>query len=164
MVDRIRALLREEVVDPTLYRAIVASGWYPVSWYRELHRAAEEAMPQERDLAKRLGEEAMKLDLSRVYAFILRVLGPDRTFRHAERALSTYWEGARVSILDRGDEWISARFHEMPGLDERLWQDVLGGTRVVVSRSVGEEVTITILSGGRTGADYLELEVRWPPD
>ncbi|NUP14227.1 MAG: hypothetical protein HOW73_49970, partial [Polyangiaceae bacterium] len=116
---------------------IVASGWYPMSWYRELHRAAAIAIPGVPDLAFELGKEAMRKDLRGVYRFILSILGPDRSFSHAERVLSTYFEGARFEVVERRPDGLTARFFELRGMDDACWNDLLGGTTIVAEAPAG---------------------------
>jgi hypothetical protein len=153
--------VRTHLDRETKLESIVASGWYPLAWYRDLHRAAALALPGETDLAYVLGREAMRQDLGGVYRFVLRLLGPDRTFRHAEKVLSTYWENARFTAIEEEPGRILAKFSEMRGLDDACWRDLVGGTTVIAETTMGREARLTVLAGGRRGHESMTAELAW---
>ncbi len=153
--------VRTRLEPETKLDGLVASGWYPLAWYRDLHRAAALALPAESDLAYALGREAMRQDLNGVYRFVLRLLGPDRTFRHAEKVLSTYWENARFTLLEEAPGRIVAKYSGMHGLDDACWRDLVGGTTVIAETTMGKGARLTVLQGGRRGHDSMTAELLW---
>jgi len=153
--------VRTRLEPETRLESIVASGWYPLAWYRDLHRAAALALPAESDLAYALGREAMRQDLNGVYRFVLRLLGPDRTFRHAEKVLSTYWENARFTVLEESPGRLVGKYSEMRGLDDACWRDLVGGTSVIAETTMGKDARLTILQGGRRGHETMTAELIW---
>jgi hypothetical protein len=142
------------------YSGIVSSGWYPVEWFCELLRAADEAVPSENHLARRLGEESTRRDLGGVYASLMRLLGPQHAFRHAERVLNAYMRGARLLTEQHSRSRVMLRV-QVPGLDQRAWQYVLGSMSVVAWSAVGPSAVLRIVDGGLNHMDAMAVDVKW---
>ncbi len=143
-------LLREE----RLYE----NQWYPIAFYREIHRAAEVAAGE--PIARRLGHHATKELFSKAYAIFARIVGPSTSWRHSSQAFQTFYRPAEVEVLSTMDASVRARVSGCPGFDERVWDDVIGSVEAIIEISGGKS-PVTDVRQAAEDLSMMEIEVRW---
>jgi hypothetical protein len=155
------ALVDEDVRDAMRYGRIVATGWYPVAWYRALHAAAQLATHGGSDLARRIGHDAMNEDLGSLHRFVASMLAPQTLFRIGNRIFSTYWRGGDVKTVEYSSCHARAEFTGCRGFDRYLWATIAGSCVAILEAAQAKDVHVRVLEGGRDGDPRMVLEGRW---
>jgi hypothetical protein len=132
--------LRDDIVS--------ASGWYPLPWYGVLHRTAQEVTGEGLALARRLGYLSTQGDAKGIYRFVLSFVQPTLIVKHADRVLSLYLEGPRVTAEILGRTAGKVTIEDCPGADANVWEDVMGSTEAMIEGSAGKHAKVTLLAGG----------------
>lgn len=153
-------------VDPALGRllregAVRAGGWYPVAWYRELHRAAREEVGAGDELSRRIGREATLQDFSGVYMAFLAVLAPETVLRFAPRVMAAYYRPAEMFVARAAPGFAEVRWLHCRGFDRAVWQDLFGGCEGVLHACGARDPRIEVLVGGGDGDEAAEAVARW---
>jgi hypothetical protein len=159
--DVIEALVDADVRDAMRYGRIVSTGWYPVAWFRALHTAAQTATYGGRDLARRIGYEAMNDDLSGVHRFVASMLAPQTLFRIGNRIFSTYWRGGCVKTVEYDSGHARAEFGGCHGFDRNLWAGIAGSCVAILEAAKARGVHVRVLEGGGDGDPEMVLDARW---
>jgi hypothetical protein len=139
---------------------IVASSWYPLSWYRDLHRAARRAA-NETGLAWQIGRESTKRDLSGVYRVFLRVLSPRFVLSTSTRLFGTYYRPGTMHLVEDRAGFGRVTFAKCYGFDGDIWQDVFGGCEVTMELAGARSLRIRSEAGGRDGDTDATLIAWW---
>lgn len=148
-----------EVRDAYRFGQIVAIGWYPMAWYRELHGAAQRGLRADKMLPWRLSHEAVTRDFRGVFQVIVRLLSPESVLRHGARLLLLYCKGGRLEVVEAWPGYGRLRFSGWSDFDHNLWADMQGGIVATLEVRGAKNVTTRVLAGGDD--EGLDLEVRW---
>jgi hypothetical protein len=153
-VQAVRGPLRE-ALDA---HRIDENAWYPIGWYRELHRAAEESVGE--PVAGALGREGTRGLLSTGYRILARLVGPETSWRHASHVFRTFYRPVSLEVLDVRKHRARARLVACRGFDDRIWDDVIGGSVAVIELAGGRDPVVDI---ERRDAERGELvaSIRW---
>lgn len=142
---------------------IVVGGFYPAAWYAELHAAAQTALGQGDELARAMGRETTRRDIQGVLKWIVRIVSPSMLLSNADRIWASYAKGGKVHISKDGDRAFVVRYEECGGLTTALWEELMGGTEVVLEIAGVTSPIVERTAGGRTGDRRMALRVRWSP-
>ena len=142
------------------YGGIVATGWYPIEWYKDLFRALREVGGGGPELIKNIGREAVSADLTAVHKFMLRMLSPETVFSVAPRLFKNYYDTGQLEILDRRSGYQRAVWKNCTGFDENMWLEIVGSAEMVLEAAGARHVRIKVLAGAGD-EDFLELEARY---
>lgn len=158
-----------EGVDP-LFRArvqeekILVGGWYPVSWYRDLHAALQEVTGSGPDLSLRMGYENTRADFTGngVYRFVARSLGPGTVLTLGARIFNFYWRPAKMKIVPIGKEKNHGRgrWHGCLGIDQNIWFDLFGSIKAILELSGATDIQLNPLDASDDLSSML-VEARW---
>lgn len=140
---------------------IVASGWYPISWYRAMFQGITRGLGEGRDLVRAIGTQCSDQDLRGVYRYILRVLSPQTVFSVSPRLFNNYYDTGAIEIIEGRKGHARARWHGCAGFDQNMWDEVYGSVRRILELSGATHVRMHILRGGSDGDDELELQAYW---
>jgi hypothetical protein len=154
--DRALALLSPEV-SHALRGGLVATGWYPVAWLRELHDAAQRACGSGPQLARAIGYEAARADFRGVYRFLASLLAPEKLIELTPRI----WDGGRTQFTEAREGMSSGRYTECRGFDHNIWESIIGGSIAILEIGGAKNVRIRVVTGGGDGDDAMECEGRW---
>jgi hypothetical protein len=155
----IEAVALPEARDALRYGRIIPTGWYPVSWHRSLHGAAQTVTHGGRDLARRIGYEGTRDDLGGVYKLIAGLLAPQTLVRLGNKLWSSYWQGGAVDTVEHGAGHVRSSFRECHGFDRNIWEDISGSCLAVLETAGAKDVRMRIVDGGE-GANAV-IEARW---
>ena len=89
----------KEVRDAIRFGQIIASGWYPVGWYRELYLAAQRALNLGIELPREVGRDSTTHDFNSVFRLALRLVSVETAFGQAHRIVMLYYDGGSVETL-----------------------------------------------------------------
>jgi len=140
---------------------VFSGNWYPLSWYTDLHRAAQKVTGEGPDLARTMGFEATRDDLSGIYRIFLLVVSPEFVISKAPLLFNTYYDTGTMEVTDATRGRARARWTDCVGFDHNLWLDVQGSCQAGLEAAGARDVVINPLSGAGDGDLRMELEARW---
>lgn len=156
--ERVMPLLPCEIADAHRYGAMVASGWFPIGWYQNLHLAIRQALPVGSDIHRRIGFASTRRDINGVYRFLLQIASPEIGFTYASRILGTYFKDYRSSILENVANRVRIKL-EIPGACSEIWSDIAGGSEAILSACGARSGAVVVRAGANGTA--AELEASW---
>lgn len=153
-------------VDPELGRQLreellFSGNWYPLAWFRELHRAAQQVTGAGPELARQIGYGTVKNDLAGVYRIFVLVASPQFLIGRAPRLFANYFDHGRLTVLESDALTAHARWTGCAGFDANVWSDVLGGCVAALEAAGAREVRLDVTRGGRDGDAEMELTAGW---
>jgi len=151
----------KEVRDAIRFGQIIASGWYPVGWYRELYLAAQRALNLGIELPREVGRDSTTHDFNSVFRLALRLVSVETAFGQAHRIVMLYYDGGSVETLGVRPGVGRLRFSRWIGFDRNIWEDLGSSAEAIASLCGGKNVRKYVIAGGQDGSEDLELELRW---
>lgn len=140
---------------------IVANGWYPVSLKCALHQAAFE-LTGDMGLARKMGYEMTKRDLSGIYAMLVRVVVcPEDVLPISARILGRYLRPVKLAIEEIKPQSVRFVFSEGAGFTRELWEDLVGGCLASLEVAGARNVHVRIEAGGQAGDQHARCLARW---
>jgi hypothetical protein len=160
-VEATLAALPPEISGPLRLGEVVASGWYPVAWYRELHAAMNRACGETGfDLSRRIGIESTIADFRGIYRLLLRVVSSETLVSQAPKLFKMFFDGGEVAMIETAKGFGVIEFSGWHGFDRAIWSDVAGAVEGVLVARRAFDVRSRVLRGGGSEA-LLRLECRW---
>jgi hypothetical protein len=162
--DAVEGTLRE--LPPEVSRAIrlgevVATGWYPVAWYRELHHAMNRACREPGlELSRRIGLESTIADFRGIYRLLLRVVSSETLVSQAPRLFGMFFDGGEVEMVETGKGFGVIEFTGWHGFDKAVWTDIAAAVEGVLVARRAFDIRSRVLRGGDLGGAMC-LECRW---
>jgi hypothetical protein len=155
-----------DLAPPELARnfraGLVFSGnWYPLAWYADLHRAAQKAAGTGPELARVIGLEAVKDDLSGIYRIFLLVVSPEFVLGKAPLLFNTYYDTGTMTVTNSARGRARAQWSGCAGFDRNVWLDLQGSCQAGLEAAGARDVVINLLAGGADGDTTMEIEARW---
>jgi hypothetical protein len=160
-VESTMAQLPTEIADAIRYQRIVASGWYPVEWLRALHAGAQAATKEGASLARAIGAEAMRIDLSGIYRVLLIVVSPQAIVSKSARAFKLFYTHGEMNVLEATRGRAHAEWKGCKGFDANVWNDTLGSCEAALELCGAKNLRIRLVSGGRDGDERAEVVASW---
>ena len=160
-VEETLAALPPEIGSALRLGEVVANGWYPVEWYRELHAAMNRACNEVGfDLSRRIGFESTLADFKGIYRLLLRVVSSETLVKQAPRLFGIFFDGGEVAMLEVDKGFGVIEFTGWNGFDRAIWNDISGAVEGFLVARRAFDVRSRVLRGG--GLDgTLRLECRW---
>jgi hypothetical protein len=158
-VDATLSLLPPEIEEALRLGAVVASGWYPIDWYRALHVAIHTACSGGLELSRQLGRESSIDDFRGIYRYLLKVISSEVLVAQAPRVFQMYFKGGEVMMTDSSRCAGVLDFRGWHGFDKAIWADVTGGVEGILVARGAAAVRQRVLRGG--SEDHLTVEYRW---
>lgn len=138
--------------------AVMASGWYALSWYSEVTTAIALEFPQASGLE--LGRLGMRHDVNRFSRFVLSFASPATLFKMSASLMGMYFRGdAKLSAAPDAGGGV-AKFSGLEGACDATWQAICGAIVAFVELSGGKNVKSEIVAGGGDET-FCELRATW---
>jgi hypothetical protein len=163
VADRMFEALSPELRDGLRGGTILTGGWYPVAWKRELH-AAGCKVTGEPGLARVMGYEMTKRDLSGIYKTFVRIATPRFVLSLGARIFSTYFRPGTMRVVDTRDGFVEVAFANCHGFDANVWRDVIGGCEATLVVAGAKAVRLRFNSGGEDGDESASATAWWTKD
>lgn len=160
-VARVAAALHCELGQILTEDRLVSRAFYPIAWYRELHRVARREVRAGPEFHRWMGREAVSHDFSGVYRALTFVLTPSLVMKMAPRTLGAYYRGAHMYVTDARSSFTRARWINCHGFDSAVWQDLLGGCEAILTACGARDVRIELEAGGGDGDDSAVATATW---
>lgn len=148
-----------EVADAYRRNTILATGWYPIAWYREAFRAIVATTSPE--LPRAIGAEAIRADLDGVHKLMLRMLSPETAFSLSSKLFGKYYDTGSLRIAEGRNGFTRAEAGGCTGRDRNMWLELLGSSERVLELAGARHVRMRITSGGSDQDDHCTLEAHW---
>lgn len=160
--NRARELMPPEVADAFRYYTVLASSWYPISWYRETFRAFRAGTNEGPELAREIGKLAARHDMSGVHKQILaKLISPQALLSMSQRVFNTYYDTGRFEIGASEPLHVQARCANCVGWDHNMWMELAGSCESLLEIAGARRVVLHILAGGQDGNAHATFEARW---
>jgi hypothetical protein len=161
-VARAYSLMPPEMSDAYRRRAIVPSGWYPISWYRELFRAVIAAANGGPLFARSVGYQSSKYDMAKIHNRIISMfVSPQVLLKFAAGYFSNYYDTGRFEVIESEPGRIKARCVGCTGFDQNMWNDIVGSSTALLEGAGAKQVRVHIANGGHDGDDFIEMDAFW---
>jgi hypothetical protein len=150
-----------EFADTLRRGLVVKSAWYPIAWYRDLHRAGRE-VTVDASLARAIGRISTREDLTGGFLkFVVRMLSPQTLVKMSSSVFNRYYETGRMQVVEARDGYARARWTSCHGFDHAIWDDVLGGCEGGLEAAGATNIRARLLAGARDGENHAECDVSW---
>lgn len=155
LMESVPAETREVLEEPVL-----ASKWYPVTVYRDVHVAAQRAMGSGPPMARELARAAVIRDFEGVYRHVVGVLRPHWLMGWAPRQINRYFRGVGVDMEEVRAGYARATLFSFHGFDESMWEDMIGSMEAILEVCGGRGIEGRILRGGGRSS-FAQIEFQW---
>jgi hypothetical protein len=158
-----RALERmpPEVAMPLREGYLLATGWYPIDWYKGMWRAILDASGEGTELARRIGRSALLEDISSVYRHLLRLLSPGTVTSIGAKYFNRFYDTGGFRVVATEPRKLAVRFEGCNGFDHTMWIEVFGSIEAFIELSGEKGVTVHATAGAGDGEDWAEVVARW---
>jgi hypothetical protein len=158
--DRMASFLPADLRAALEARAIAATAWYPVAWKRALHGAGQRATG-EPFLARVMGAEMTRRDLTGIYGAFVRVVSPRYVLHAGARIFGTYLRPGKFRAEELRRGFVRVHFTECRGFDQNMWMDVIGGCEATLQVAGATSVRLHVQAGGRDNDDSCTVNAWW---
>jgi hypothetical protein len=162
--DRALALLDPELQDLMRRGLLTKSGWYPVTWYRELLAALQKGSGRGVGVIRQASRAAVVHDLhSGIYKVVVKVLSPAWLIRMTPQVFHSYYRygDCEVSLSSSGAHAGTVAFEHCPGFDAAMWEDLIGGCLGMLEAAGAKNAKEAGREGGRTDDSSMIVDLRW---
>lgn len=157
--DRVLAELPGECGELLRSGSLIASGWYPVSWYTTLlGTAVREA---DASVVRELGILSTRASVSTVHRIFMRMVSPHTMIKQGYRVFSSYFEGAKAEVLNvaKGTERVT--WLDCHGFDRNVWREQQASMEELVRLSGAKLVRSRVMAGGGDLDSQMSVEITW---
>jgi hypothetical protein len=158
-VTRVRAMLPSHLRDALDRNEVINVGWYPLSWYVELHATIREATGEGPSLAFELGHFGTAEDFKGIYRLLRFVLSPQSLIQRAPAVFGRYRRPGTLTITSAGSGFATAKLEHCHGYDASVWQEIAGGCAAVLEACGAKSVRAVLTADDATGSAV--LDTRW---
>jgi hypothetical protein len=142
------------------FGSLIASGWYPIGWYRELMDAAVDAQA-DASFARAIGRLSLRRELNGVHRVLMKTLSVETLQRQGGRFFQAYFKGATVGTESLGPRLARSYYANCVGFNRHLWQEQLGCIEELLAHSRVKAPRVRVVSGGEDADHAMEIEVTW---
>jgi hypothetical protein len=161
LVDAALNEMAPEVRDAHRFGTIIAAGWYPVAWYREMWRALRKVGGGGDELVRSIGRAAIDHDFNTIYRTLFRVLSAKTLVSIGIRHFSNIYDTGAVEVVDDQPSSVRVRWWGCTDFDHAMWIEILGSCERLAELAGGKQAQSTIHEGGRDGDDRCVATVAW---
>jgi len=161
VVKNCTAQLPADLAEAFQYGTILATGWYPIQWYRALLDCARKAAGAGEQFLYQIGRQCMLQDTTGVYRAVFNLLSPQTTIRVTPRLFNNYYDTGTCSITDAKSGYARVHWTNCEQFDRNMWCEIFGGAEQLLELSGAKHVRTRILAGGGDGDAMAELAGHW---
>ncbi len=139
-------------------RSLIATGWYPVAWHRELlgkvmRHGGPTALRETIHISTRQS-------VSTIHRILVRMFSPDSLIKQGARLFSSFFEAKIVAHQVKDGlsrvEWIGCH-----GFDKNCWLAQTQSVEELVAMTGAKLKRRSVISGGEDGDSAMILELSW---
>jgi hypothetical protein len=137
-------------------RSIIATGWYPIAWHRELLGAI--VMQGGQTALRDTVRVATRENVSTIHRLLVRVFSRDTLLKQGTRVFSSFFEARAVATRETPIrsrvEWLDCR-----GFDQNIWIAQAETVQALVEMAGSKVQRSQVISGGTNLDDSMVLEL-----
>ncbi len=158
--ERVLAAMPGEAGQALRYGSIVAGGWYPIAWYRELHAAIQQTLGKDPETPRQLSRLATKNDINGVYRFVLSFLSPGALLSQWPRIWGLYCDGGKITTTPQ-EAGVQLEFSGCIGHDRLIWLDLSGGIEAMLEACHGKASRVKLTEHGEPHEGTARMLCSW---
>lgn len=147
--------------DALRYGSLVASSWYPISWYRSMWRGVLAASPGVPRLAWRLGREAALMDMRGIYRLVFVLIEPSTVLSLSPRLFRNYYDTGEVIVRASSATSAQVEWRGCSGFDRAMWHEVFGSAEAFLELAGAKGCDLRLVAGGGEQDDSATIDGRW---
>jgi hypothetical protein len=150
--------LKGELGETVRTRSLVALGWYPIAWHRELLAmvVANGGQVELREVIRTSTRHSM----SSIHRLIVKVFSPDTLLRQSSRLFSSFFEAELLTHV-QGPRQVRVEWKECHGFDRNVWQAQVITVDELVAMTGSKVKSRTVTAGGTDGDSSMSLDLHW---
>lgn len=160
-VENTITAMSPELQSAIRYGTLIASGMYPVEWYRDLFSAIVTTTKETESLIREIGREAARLDMTGIYRHAFKLLSPQALFGLSARLYSNYYDTGSIVIVESRKGFAQARWTNCVGFDRNLWVEVIASAEMYLELAGATHIRMHIVSGAGPGDSAAEVQAHW---
>jgi hypothetical protein len=138
-----------EFGDALRFGAIVAGGWYPIRWCREMLTVIADELGMDELGARRLSQKATGIGVNVVYRGLAKVSTPGLLIEAGARIFRHYFDRGELKVKLNVPGKIVVEWSGCHGFDPYLWNHVVGGVQYYLEAAGATHVGFSIQGGGK---------------
>lgn len=149
-----------EARDGMRYGGVIASGWYPASWYRDLLRSAiaVEGLPS---FAREIGRTSTKREIKGVHRLLFKVVSIESLIKISARFFGGYFRNASFTVEALAPGMVRTHHSDCRGFDSACWNEQIGVIEQLIVEAGVKSPRYTRISGGGDGDHGMVVEWQW---
>jgi hypothetical protein len=162
-VDLAITRMPDELSQALRYGTVLPTGWYPTAWYRAMWAGVRAATGEGLDLARHIGREAIRSDMTGLYRLVFKMFSPETVLSQSRRMFNNYYSHGSLEVIDSRSGYGKAIWRGCEGFDRMMWVEILGSSEELLELAGAKFVRVQLLRGGQDGDDFADAEARWAP-
>jgi hypothetical protein len=154
--EQIVSMLTDELGEGVRTRSIIATGWYPIAWHRQLLAGIV------RHGGQTALREAVRIstrdNVGTIHRILVRMISRDALLRQGDRVFSSFFEARTKSTRESPTlsriEWFDCR-----GFDANVWQAQRETVAELLTMAGSKVRRSRVVSGGADEDDSMVLEL-----
>jgi hypothetical protein len=160
VVDSALASLPPELAQALRYE-VIASGHYPIAWYRAMWSALLVAAGQGDDFVRQIGRDAIDDDFNVFYRPLLRILSPATLISVGMRHFNQIYDTGKVEVLEPARHSVRLSFTGCVGFNHVMWIEILGSCERLAELTGGKDARSVVIEGGRHDDTHCVAAFSW---
>ncbi len=140
---------------------VLIGGWYPLAWYKTMHRAAQRLSGRDERLAWELAHRFVFDQLGGVYKALMKLISPHWLFNFPSLIFSRYFDTGKLVVPESRAGFVRGVWSGCRGFDRNIWYATMGGSQAALERAGAKNVRIEIIRAGGDGDDEAEATGAW---
>jgi hypothetical protein len=153
--------LPRELREGLRYGTIIASGWYPIDWYRTVLASIVTTTGDGERVVKAIGRESTRLDLTGVYKLVYKLLSPETLLTLTSRMFSNYYDTGKLEAQDARKGHVRMCWSGCKGFDRNMWIELMGSSEMMLKLAGATNIRLHAIAGGGPEDDHFELQGLW---
>jgi hypothetical protein len=155
------AALPGDLAQAFRYGQILASGWYPIEWYRDLLRGTQAATGARERGTFEIGRQCARQDMTGIYKLGFKLVSPEVVLRLSTRLFSNFYDTGQARILESRAGYARAEWTGCTGFDKNMWWEAFGAAEMFMELAGARHVRTRIVRGGEDPDEFSELTMHW---
>lgn len=158
--DEVAEALPKELGEGLRYGRIIAGGWYPIAWLRDLHRTMEEVLGLGETFARKLGYYGSKQNFRGVHRGYAAGITPGAMMAQTAKLYRVYYRCGEMSVHMPHPRVVVGTWTNCRGFDSNLWGATLGSSEALLEMCGIRNLKVDLTAGGGP-KDHAEITASW---
>lgn len=155
------AELPGELAAALRYRSIVATGWYPIEWYRALLHSVRNVSGLGEPGLYAIGRQCAKQDMTGIYRLGFKLLAPETVLGLSTRLFSNYYDTGKSRVIESRPGFAHVRWWDCAGFDRNMWCEAFGAAEMFMQLAGAATIRSRPVWPVDNVLDRVELTMHW---